>query len=54
MRKRGKLQPASWDEAFKAIAKAKPGNSIAAIAGDMVDCETMLSYAMNNSPMAPI
>ena len=43
MRKRGKLQPASWDEAFKAIAKAKPGNSIAAIAGDMVDCETMFA-----------
>ena len=43
MRKRGKLQPASWDEAFKTIAKAKPGNSIAAIAGDMVDCETMFA-----------
>ena len=43
MRKRGKLQPASWDEAFKAIAKAKPGKDIAAIAGDMVDCETMFA-----------
>ncbi|MBX7496185.1 NADH-quinone oxidoreductase subunit NuoG [Qipengyuania sp. 6B39] len=43
MRKRGKLQPASWDEAFKAIAKAKPGKSIAAVAGDMVDCETMFA-----------
>ncbi|QZD95354.1 NADH-quinone oxidoreductase subunit NuoG [Qipengyuania gelatinilytica] len=43
MRKRGKLQAASWDEAFKAIAKAKPGKSIAAIAGDMVDCETMFA-----------
>jgi NADH-quinone oxidoreductase subunit G len=43
MRKRGKLQPASWDEAFKAIAKAKPASSIAAIAGDMVDCETMFA-----------
>ena len=43
MRKRGKLQPASWDEAFKAIAKAKPGKSIAAIAGDLVDCETMFA-----------
>ncbi|UYH55894.1 NADH-quinone oxidoreductase subunit NuoG [Qipengyuania sp. SS22] len=43
MRKRGKLQQASWDEAFKAIAKAKPGSSIAAIAGDMVDCETMFA-----------
>ena len=39
----GKLQEASWDEAFKAIAKAKPGKDIAAIAGDMVDCETMFA-----------
>ncbi len=43
MRKRGKLQQASWDEAFKAIAKTKPGKDIAAIAGDMVDCETMFA-----------
>lgn len=43
MRKGGKLQQASWDEAFKAIAKAKPGSSIAAVAGDMVDCETMFA-----------
>ena len=43
MRKQGKLQAASWDEAFKAVAKAKPGASIAAIAGDMVDCETMFA-----------
>ena len=43
MRKRGGLKTATWDEAFKAIAKAKPGKSIAAIAGDMVDCETMFA-----------
>jgi NADH-quinone oxidoreductase subunit G len=43
MRKKGGLKPASWDEAFKAIAKAKPGKDIAAIAGDMVDCETMFA-----------
>jgi NADH-quinone oxidoreductase subunit G len=43
IRKRGKLTEASWDEAFKAIAKAKPGSSIAAIAGDMADCETMFA-----------
>ncbi|WP_375291995.1 NADH-quinone oxidoreductase subunit NuoG [Qipengyuania sp.] len=43
MRKGGKLQPASWDEAFKAIAQAKPQGSIAAIAGDLVDCETMFA-----------
>ena len=45
LRKRGKLQQASWDEAFKAIAKPLKSDksSIAAIAGDMVDCETMFA-----------
>ncbi|MFZ1741731.1 MAG: NADH-quinone oxidoreductase subunit NuoG [Pontixanthobacter sp.] len=43
MRKRGKLVESSWDEAFKAIAAAKPGKKIAAVAGDMVDCETMFA-----------
>ena len=43
MRVKGGLKPASWDEAFKAIAKAKPGASVAAIAGDLVDCETMFA-----------
>ncbi|MBM0168623.1 NADH-quinone oxidoreductase subunit NuoG [Altererythrobacter sp. C41] len=43
IRKGGKLQPASWEDAFKAIAKAKAGSSIAAIAGDLVDCETMFA-----------
>jgi len=43
IRKKGKLQPASWDEAFKAIAKAKPGKKVAAVAGDMLDCETMFA-----------
>ena len=43
LRKGGKLQPASWDEAFAAIAAAKPGASIAAIAGGLVDCETMFA-----------
>ncbi|MFK4004280.1 NADH-quinone oxidoreductase subunit NuoG [Qipengyuania sp. NPDC077563] len=43
MRKKGGLKPVSWDEALKAIAKAKPGKDIAAIAGDMVDCETMFA-----------
>ncbi|MGI9376698.1 MAG: NADH-quinone oxidoreductase subunit NuoG [Tsuneonella suprasediminis] len=41
IRKNGKLQAASWEEAFKKIAAVKPGNSIAAIAGDLLDCETM-------------
>ncbi|MEL6878752.1 MAG: NADH-quinone oxidoreductase subunit NuoG, partial [Pseudomonadota bacterium] len=45
MRKRGKLAEASWDEAFKAIAAQlkKDKSSIAAVAGDMVDCETMFA-----------
>ena len=43
IRKRGKLEQASWDEAFKKIAAAKPGKGIAAIAGDLVDCETMFA-----------
>jgi len=43
VRKDGKLVEASWDEAFDAIAAAakKAGSSVAAIAGDLVDCETM-------------
>ena len=45
MRKRGGLKPATWEEAFKAIAKQMKGakSSIAAVAGDMVDCETMFA-----------
>jgi NADH-quinone oxidoreductase subunit G len=43
IRKNGKLAEASWDQAFKAIAAAKPGKNIAAIAGDLVDCETMFA-----------
>ncbi|MXO61781.1 NADH-quinone oxidoreductase subunit NuoG [Qipengyuania oceanensis] len=43
IRKRGKLEQASWDEAFSKIASAKPGKSIAAVAGDMLDCETMFA-----------
>ncbi|TNE47699.1 MAG: NADH-quinone oxidoreductase subunit G [Sphingomonadales bacterium] len=45
LRKRGKLVEGSWDEAFKAIAKQLKGSkaSIAAVAGDMLDCETMFA-----------
>ena len=43
IRKRGKLVEAGWDEAFSAIAKAKPGKSIAAVAGDLLDAETMFA-----------
>jgi len=43
VRKQGKLVEASWDEAFAAIAAVKAGSSVAAIAGDLVDCETMFA-----------
>ena len=35
VRVRGKLKPATWEEAFKAIAKAVKGKQVAAIAGDL-------------------
>ncbi len=43
VRRGGKLQPVSWDEAFDAVADAaaQAGGSVAAVAGDLVDCETM-------------
>jgi len=44
MRRGGKLEPASWDEAFGVIASkvAKgDGQNVAVVAGDLVDCETM-------------
>ncbi|WP_230293466.1 NADH-quinone oxidoreductase subunit NuoG [Croceicoccus sp. Ery5] len=43
IRKRGKLEEASWDEAFKKIKAAKAGKDIAAVYGDLVDCETMFA-----------
>ncbi|WP_288486312.1 NADH-quinone oxidoreductase subunit NuoG [uncultured Novosphingobium sp.] len=43
IRRDGKLQPATWAEAFAAVGSLNPGDSIAAIAGDMVDCETMFA-----------
>jgi NADH-quinone oxidoreductase subunit G len=43
LRESGRLRPASWDEAFAAIARAAKGakGNIAAVAGDLVDVETM-------------
>lgn len=45
IRKDGRLVPCSWDEAlnkiFKAVRSVKP-EEVAAIAGDLTDCETML------------
>ena len=37
----GRLVPATWDQAFAAIKAVDAGSSVAAIAGDLVDCETM-------------
>ncbi|HST35189.1 MAG TPA: NADH-quinone oxidoreductase subunit NuoG [Allosphingosinicella sp.] len=46
LREGGKLRPAGWDEAFAAIAKVAKvakgaGDSAAAVAGDLVDVETL-------------
>jgi NADH-quinone oxidoreductase subunit G len=44
VRKDGKLQPASWEEAFAAVAEKVNGckpEEVAAIAGDLADCESM-------------
>jgi len=46
VRKDGKLCPASWEEAFAAIAEKLdgiPANKVAAIAGDLADCESMVA-----------
>ncbi|WP_149537357.1 NADH-quinone oxidoreductase subunit NuoG [Siccirubricoccus phaeus] len=46
IRKNGKLQPASWAEAFAAIAaklKGVPGEKIGAVAGPLVDAEAALA-----------
>ncbi|MET4699675.1 NADH-quinone oxidoreductase subunit G [Constrictibacter sp. MBR-5] len=46
VRRDGKLRPATWDEAFAAIAtrlKGLAGDRFAAIAGDLADCESMVA-----------
>jgi NADH-quinone oxidoreductase subunit G len=45
VRRDGKLVPATWDEAFAVIANVAKtaGDSVAAVAGDIVDCETMFA-----------
>ena len=46
VRRDGTLQAASWDEAFAEIAenlKDKDGSKIAAISGDLVDCESVMA-----------
>jgi len=44
VKRNGKLQPASWREAFEAVAgkvKGLDGKKIGAIVGDLTDCEAM-------------
>ncbi|WEK43038.1 MAG: NADH-quinone oxidoreductase subunit NuoG [Candidatus Sphingomonas colombiensis] len=45
VRRDGKLVEATWDEAFAAIADVakNAGDSVAVVAGDLVDCETMFA-----------
>ena len=43
VRKDGKLVPATWAEAFAVIAAVQHGGSVAALAGDLLDCETMFA-----------
>ncbi|MFU7528569.1 NADH-quinone oxidoreductase subunit NuoG [Qipengyuania sp. ASV99] len=45
VRKAGKLAPATWTEGFDSIAShlGKDKSKIAAVAGDLVDCETMFA-----------
>ncbi|MGV3510617.1 MAG: NADH-quinone oxidoreductase subunit NuoG [Novosphingobium sp.] len=43
LRRDGKLVATTWAEAFEAVAKINPGSSVAVIAGDLVDCETMFA-----------
>lgn len=43
LRRDGKLIPATWAEAFAAIRAVDAGSSVAAIAGDLVDAETMFA-----------
>ncbi|MBC8158341.1 MAG: NADH-quinone oxidoreductase subunit G [Alphaproteobacteria bacterium] len=46
VRRDGKLQPATWVDAFRAIARrldGVSGDKMAALAGDMADCESMVA-----------
>ena len=46
VRREGRLEPATWSDAFAAIAarlEGVPGDRIAAIAGDLVDAEAMMA-----------
>ncbi|WP_338425529.1 NADH-quinone oxidoreductase subunit NuoG [Sphingopyxis kveilinensis] len=43
VRKGGQMVEATWAEAFEAIKAVNAGSSVAAIAGDLADCETMFA-----------
>ncbi|MBI3440437.1 MAG: NADH-quinone oxidoreductase subunit G [Proteobacteria bacterium] len=43
VRKNGKLQPATWPEAFDAIAAQLKNRKIGAIVGDLADCESIIA-----------
>jgi len=43
LRRDGKLEAVSWADAFAAIGKINPGKSVAVVAGDLIDCETMFA-----------
>jgi NADH-quinone oxidoreductase subunit G len=46
VRRDGRLKPATWAEAFQAIAdrlRSMPGGKVAALAGDLVDAEAMFA-----------
>jgi NADH-quinone oxidoreductase subunit G len=43
LRRDGKLVSATWAEAFAAVGSINPGASVAVIAGDLADCETMFA-----------
>ncbi len=43
IRRGGTLHAATWAEAFAAIKAVDAGSSVAALAGDLVDCETMFA-----------
>lgn len=43
VRKNGKLQPASWPEAFDAIAAQLKGKKASAVVGDLADCESIIA-----------
>jgi len=43
LRRDGKLVAATWAEALAAVGSINPGSSVAVVAGDLVDCETMFA-----------